>query len=400
MNNKFLIAILGFIMLSFNLKSQNYKDLLGQDKINAITTAVPFLLIAPDSRAGAMGDIGVSTSPDANSQYWNPAKYPFIDHDLGFSVNYSPWLSQLVDDINLAYLSGYYRVNNISAISASLRYFTLGTIQFTDRVGNDMGTAKPNEFSIDATYSRKLSENFSGAVALRYIRSDLTNGQFVNGAQTESGQSVATDVAVYYQKEMQLFKTKTLFAFGANISNMGAKISYSETLERDFIPTNLRFGPSLTFTLDKYNKLTVAIDINKLLVPSPPVYAVDSNGNYISLGNGQFELESGMDPNRGVVNALYTSFYDAPGGFKEELREFYIGSGAEYIYDEKFFIRGGYFYEHATKGNRKYFTLGLGFKYNVFAIDLSYLIPTTQKNPLEHTLRFSLLFNFMNSESK
>lgn len=399
MNKRLLVTLSLVLAVSFNLKSQNYKDLLGQDKINAITTAVPFLLIAPDSRAGAMGDIGVSSTPDANSQYWNPAKYPFIESDMGFAVNYSPWLSQLVDDINLAYLSGYYRINNTSAISGSLRYFTLGTIQFTDRVGNDMGTAKPNEFSIDGTYSRKLSENFSGAVALRYIRSDLTNGQFVNGAQTESGQSVATDVAVYYQKEIELFKTKALFAFGANISNIGARISYSETLERDYIPTNLRFGPSLTFELDKYNKLMIAVDINKLLVPTPPVYALDSAGNYIPEGDG-YAIESGMDPTRGVVNALYTSFYDAPSGFKEELREFYIGSGVEYIYDEKFFIRGGYFWEHATKGNRKYFTLGVGFKYNVFAIDLSYLIPTTQKHPLEHTLRFSLLFNFLESSDK
>ena len=394
MNKRILLTLSLVLVLLNTTKAQNYKDLLGQDKINAITTAVPFLLIAPDSRAGAMGDVGVSTSPDANSQYWNPAKYPFIETDMGFGVNYSPWLSQLVDDISLFYLSGYYRLNNISAVSASLRYFTLGTIQFTDRVGNDMGSYKPNEFSIDATYSRKLAENFSGAVSLRYIRSDLTNGQFVNGAQTESGQSVAADVSVYYQKEIDLFETKGVFAFGANISNMGARISYSETLERDYIPTNLRFGPSLTLELDKYNKIMVAVDINKLLVPTPPVYALDTNGNYIPLGNGNYEIESGKDPNRGVVNALYSSFYDAPGGFKEEMREFYIGAGAEYIYDEKFFLRGGYFYEHQTKGNRKYFALGLGFKYNVFAIDLSYLIPTTQQHPLEHTLRFSLLFNF------
>lgn len=391
--NIFLIFI-GLLIGGMNANSQSYNQLLGQDDINAITTAVPFLLIAPDSRAGAMGDIGVSSSPDANSQYWNPAKYAFIDKDMGFSMNYSPWLRQLVDDISLAYLSGYYKLNNNSAISASLRYFTLGEIQFTDKVGNDIGSAKPNEFSIDVAYSRKLGENFSGAVAFRYIRSDLTNAQFVAGEQTAAGQAVATDVAIYYHKKMELFKTKTLFAFGANISNIGNKISYSETLERDFIPINLRFGPSLTFELDKYNSLMVAIDINKLLVPTPPIYAQDSAGNPI-IENNTYKIESGMDPNRSPVNALYTSFYDAPGGFKEEMREFYFGGGVEYAYDGKFFLRGGYFYEHATKGNRKYFTLGAGFKYNVFAIDLSYLIPTTQKNPLEHTLRFSLLFNFM-----
>ncbi len=400
--NRISVVLTALILLAFsqNSYSQNYKDLLGQDQINTITTAVPFLLIAPDSRGGAMGDIGVSTTPDANSQFWNPAKYPFIESDLGFAVNYSPWLSKLVDDINLAYLSGYYRINNMSAVSASLRYFSLGTIQFTDRVGNSLGDYKPNEFSVDATYSRKLTENFSGAVGIRYIRSDLTQGQDANGVLTEPGQSVAADVAVYYRKSVKWFKTKGLFAFGANVSNMGAKISYSETLERDFIPTNLRFGPSLTLELDKYNKIMIAVDINKLLVPTPPVYALDSSGNNIPLGNGRYEIESGMDPDRGIVNALFTSFYDAPGGFSEEMREFNVGAGAEYIYDEKFFIRGGYFYEHATKGNRKFFTLGLGFKYNVFAIDISYLIPTTQANPLENTLRFSLLFNFMNAENQ
>jgi len=385
---------LAIFAVTFTAKSQTYNQLLGQDNINAITTAVPFLLIAPDSRAGAMGDIGVSTSPDANAQYWNPAKLPFIDHDMGFSMSYSPWLRQLVNDISLAYLSGYYKINNTSVVSGSLRYFTLGTIEFTDKVGNPMGSAKPNEFSIDGTYSRKLTENFSGAVSMRYIRSDLTNGQFVSGNATESGQSIATDVSAYYQRKVTLFELKGEFAFGVNISNIGQKISYSQSLERDFIPANLRFGPSLSLELDKYNKILVAVDINKLLVPTPPIYAVDTNGNYIPEGNG-YKIGSGMDPNRSVVNAMYTSFYDAPGGFKEEMREFYVGAGAEYAYDDKFFVRGGYFYENATKGNRKYFTLGAGFKYNIFTLDLSYLIPTTQKNPLEHTLRFTLIFNFM-----
>ena len=397
---KIIFAILPlFVALSMNVKAQTYNSLLGQDDINAITTAVPFLMIAPDSRGGSMGDIGVSTTPDANAQYWNPAKFPFIEHDMGFSVSYSPWLHQLVDDISLAYLSGYYRINKMSVVSASLRYFTLGEIQFTDKVGNDLGTAKPNEFSIDMTYSRLLGENLAAAVALRYIRSDLTNGQFVSGAKTESGQSVAADVAMYYRKNIEIFKTKALFAFGINISNIGTKISYSETLERDFIPTNFRIGPSLAIDLDKYNKLTIAVDVNKLLVPTPPIYAVDSNGFPIPQGNG-WKIEKGMDPNRSVVNALFTSWYDAPGGFTEEMHEFNIGSGVEYAYDNKFFVRGGYFWEHATKGNRKYFTLGVGFKYNVFAIDLSYLIPTTQKNPLENTLRFSLLFNFMKSANQ
>lgn len=388
-----LISILAIFLFSLNISAQN-----SNDEINAITTAVPFLMIAPDSRAGAMGDIGVATSPDGNSQYWNPAKYPFIDNDLGFSLSYSPWLRSLVNDINLAYLSGYYKLNNRSAISASLRYFSMGEIQFTDKVGNDLGTYKPSEFAIDAAYSRLLGDNFSGSVALRYINSNLTAGQNVGGQQTQVGQSVAADVAIYWRKKMKVKDTKMLFAVGLNISNIGAKISYSESLERDFIPTNFRLGPSLSIDLDKYNKLTIAVDINKLLVPTPPIYAKDSNDNPIPEGDG-WKIEKGMDPNRSVGNALFTSWYDAPGGFSEEMQEFIIGSGLEYAYDGKFFVRGGYFYENAHKGNRKYFTLGAGFKYNVFALDFSYLIPTTQRNPMQNTIRFTLVFNFDKSAS-
>ena len=379
--------------------AQTYSQLLGQDDINAITTAVPFLLIAPDSRSGAMGDIGVSTSPDVNSQHWNAAKYAFIEDQMGFSVSYSPWLRSLVNDISLAYLTGFYRINNMSAISGSLRYFSLGMIEFTDKFGQSLGSYKPNEFAIDAAYSRKLGDNISGSVTLRYINSNLTLGQSVNGQSTQSGQAMATDIGLYYSKKIKIKTTKGNFALGLSVSNIGNKISYSETLERDFLPMNFRIGPSLTLDLDKYNQITMSIDINKLLVPTPPIYALDSAGNNIPTGNG-YEIAQGMDPNRGIGNAIFTSWYDAPGGMQEELREFYIGSGLEYVYDKKFFLRGGYFYEHATKGNRKYFTLGAGFKYNVFALDFSYLIPTTQRNPMENTLRFSLLFNFNEAEAK
>ena len=401
--------ILTGLFLGSNLLSKaqgsggaSYNQLLGQDEINAITTAVPFLLIAPDSRAGSMGDIGVSTSPDANSQHWNAAKYAFIEHKMGFSVSYSPWLRNLVNDISLAYLTGYYKIDDMSSVSGSLRYFSLGSIEFTDKFGTSQGNYKPNEFAIDAAYARKLGDNISGSVTLRYINSNLTQGQNVNGQATQVGQAVAADVAVYYGKKIELGKTKGKFAFGASISNMGNRISYSETLERDFLPMNFRIGPSLTLDLDKYNQVTFAIDINKLLVPTPPIYALDSNGNPIPIPNSNsYEIEKGMDPNRSVGNAIFTSWYDAPGGFSEEMREFYIGGGVEYVYDKKFFVRGGYFYENATKGNRKYFTLGAGFKYNVLALDISYLIPTTQRNPMENTLRFSLLFDFNEgSESK
>jgi hypothetical protein len=396
----YLIISLGLLVgINGPIKAQSYNQLLGQDDINAITTAVPFLLIAPDSRAGAMGDIGVSTSPDANSQHWNASKYAFIDSKMGFSLSYSPWLRSLVNDISLAYLTGYYKINEMSAVSGSLRYFSLGYIQFTDKTGADQGEQKPNEFALDAAYSRKLGDNISGSVSLRYVNSNLTQGQNVDNQTTQVGQAVAADVGVFYNKNIKLKTVKGKFAFGANISNIGNKISYSESLERDFIPMNLRFGPSLTLDLDNYNQISFAVDINKLLVPTPPIYAEDSAGNAIPDGNG-WVIESGMDPNRGIGNAIFSSWNDAPGGFSEELREFYIGAGAEYIYDKKFFIRGGYFYENETKGNRKYFTLGLGFKYNVLSLDLSYLIPTTQKNPMEKTLRFTLLFNFNETESK
>jgi hypothetical protein len=282
----------------------------------------------------------------------------------------------------------------MSSVSASLRYFSMGEIQFTDKVGNDLGTYKPNEFSIDAAYSRLLGDNFSAAVAIRYINSNLTAGQNVGGQQTQVGQSVAADVAMYYRKKFKAKDTKMEFAFGLNVSNIGAKISYSESLERDFIPTNFRIGPSLAIDLDKYNKITIAVDINKLLVPTPPIYAEDSAGNAIPDGNGWWVIDKGEDPRRSVGNAIFTSWNDAPGGFSEELKEFYIGSGIEYAYDQKFFIRGGYFYENKDKGNRKYFTLGAGFKYNVFALDFSYLIPTTQRNPMQNTIRFTLVFDF------
>ncbi len=356
------------------------------DDLNAITTAVPFLLIAPDSRSGSMGDIGVATSPDGSSQHWNAAKYPFIDDKMGFTVSYSPWLRQLTSDIGLSYLTGYYKIDDMSSVSASLRYFSLGEIEFTDRFGVDQGTYKPNEFAIDMAYSRKLGDNLAGSVTLRYVNSNLTLGQNVAGQATVAGQAIAADVAVYYTNDVKFGKTKGNFSFGAQMSNVGNRISYSEDFDRDFLPMNLRFGPSLMLELDEFNKLTFAIDVNKLLVPTPPEY--DDDGN----------ITKRMDPDRSVGNSLFSSWYDAPGGFTEEMREFYIGSGVEYAYDEKFFVRGGYFYEHETKGNRKYFTLGAGFKYNVFTLDFSYLIPTTQRNPLENTLRFTLLFNFQETK--
>lgn len=391
------VIVLGFLFSSFvfaqNSSTSHVFQYSNKD-LNTITTAVPFLMIAPDARAGGLGDAGVASTPDANSLHWNPAKYAFVQKDMGFAVSYSPWLRALVNDINLAYLSGYKKFGNDQAIAASLLFFSLGDITFTDQVGNTIGQFKPSEYAVDACYSRKLSEKLSGGISLRYIHSNLTGGYFVGGAESHPGNSVAADVSVYYQKDIDLGKTPAIFSLGANISNIGAKISYTETTERDFIPINLRFGPTLTMNIDDYNQIGIMLDVNKLLVPTPPVYETDSNGLPVVDANGNYVILAGKDPNVGIVSGMLQSFGDAPGGFKEEMREFTISTGAEYWYDKQFAIRAGFFYEDKTKGNRKFFTLGAGLKYNVFGLDFAYLIPIEQRNPLENTLRFTLLFDF------
>ena len=377
-----LLAVLTFCMLS--AYAQNTDEWIGQQAtINTITTGVPFLMIAPDARAGAMGDAGVSSSPDAFSMHWNPAKYAFIEQDMGFGVSYSPWLKKLVSDINLYNVAWFKRLDDEQVIAASLVYFSLGDITFTDVNNQPLGNFKPNEFSIDFAYSRKLSEYLSASVAARFIYSDLTQGQIVAGLQTNAGTSIAADVSLYYQKPVQFKRIDGTFSWGLNISNIGSKISYSDQPgQENFLPTNLRFGPSLTLELDRYNTLAFMLDINKLLVPTPPVY--DQNGNIVE----------GKDPNVSVVKGIFQSFFDAPGGFSEELKEFTYGIGVEYWYDNQFALRGGYFHEAEMKGNRQFFTLGVGLKYNVFGLDIAYLVPTSQQNPLENTLRFSLTFNF------
>lgn len=389
--------ICAFIMVLtvIPVKAQtNYNDLLGQDRVNTITTAVPFLLIAPDARGGGMGDAGVASFPDVNSMHWNPAKYAFVENDMGFSVSYSPWLRALVNDISLGYLTGYKKIGKDQVIAGSLRYFSLGEIIFTDRVGETIGQYKPNEFAVDLAYSRKFSDYISGAVALRYIYSNLTGQIYVNGAQSKPGQSVAADVAFYYHKNIELGKTPAVLGIGANISNIGAKITYTEIQQRSFIPINLRFGPALTMQLDDYNQLMFTFDINKLLVPTPPIYETDSAGNPVKDTEGNYIIAEGKDPDRGIVSGMFGSFSDAPGGFGEELKEFTFSVGTEYWYDKQFAVRAGFFYEAPTKGNRKYVTLGAGLRYNVFGLDFSYLIPLEQRNPLENTLRFTLVFNF------
>lgn len=386
-----LVPMLLFAVSSFAQNNPNY---IGQ-RLNTVTSAVPFLMIAPDARAGAMGDVGVSSSPDINSLHWNPAKYAFIEKDMGFSVAYSPWLRALVNDINLAYLTGYKRLDDNSTIAAGLLFFSLGDITFTDIEGQPIGNYRPSEFALSGTYSRKFSQNISGAVSARFIHSNLTQGQFVQSQATKPGTSIAADVAVYYQKDVELFNTDAIFAWGINISNIGSKISYSDdNIQKDFIPTNLRLGPSLTFDLDDYNRLSFLVDFNKLLVPTPPLYMLDEQGQPVIGDDGRQLIYKGMDPEVSVPVGMLQSFYDAPDGFVEELREINYGIGMEYWYDMQFAIRGGYFHEHNTKGGRKYFTLGVGLKYNVFGLDFSYLVPTAQKHPLENTLRFTLSFDF------
>ncbi len=373
------IALLVLILLTFTCPVL----LNAQEKNNPITTTVPFLLIAPDARAGALGDAGVSSSPDVYSQHWNPAKYPFTNNDMGVSLSYNPWLKKLVNDISLTYLTGYKKFNENQVLSASILYFTLGSITFTNDLGTPIGDYKPNEFSVDLAYSRLLTDNLSAGIAGRFINSNLTQGQNVGTTATRPGRSVAADISVYYTKKIKISKQKdATIAAGLNISNIGAKMSYTESkLKRDFIPTNLRIGPSISFDIDQYNSLAFMIDFNKLLVPTPPVY--DSDSTIL-----------GKSTDVGIVTGMFQSFSDAPYGFKEEMHEIMYSFGVEYWYNKQFALRGGYFHENKFKGNREYFTLGAGLKYNVFGLNFAYLIPVEQRNPLENTLRFSLLLDF------
>lgn len=404
------------------LTGQQTGSTQGNDRINTITTAVPFLIIGPDSRAGALGESGVASTPDANSIHWNPSKLAFVEDNVGASVSYSPWLRGLVDDIFLAYLSGYKRIDKMQTIGASLRYFSLGNITFTNEYGDFIQDYEPREVALDVAYSRLLAKRLSGGIALRYVNSNLTGGQITQGADTKPGRAVAVDVSVYYtNNDIKVGEKDAELALGINVSNIGNKMSYSASANRDFLPINLRLGPRFTMNLDDFNKLSLTLDINKLLVPTPPMYEI----NNTSTGGDTYKIVAGKDPNRAVASGMFGSFSDAPGiplydeatgdplrnadgtyqvkkhsVFQEELREFNYAAGLEYWYGKQFALRCGYFNEHRLKGNRKFVTLGLGFKYNVVGLDLSYLIPTyikanvNQNNPLKNTLRFTLSFNF------
>jgi len=382
-------------------------------QLNTITTAVPFLNINPETRGGGMGDVGVATSPDGASQHWNAAKYAFIQDKAGVSLSYTPWLRALVPDISISYLSGYYKINKVSAAAVSLRYFSLGNIQFTDQFGNNTVQFTPNEFAFDASYSRKLSRRLSAALSGRYVNSNLTGGQQAGAAATGPGQTGAVDLGVYYENnDVNIGDRDATIAWGVQVSNLGAKIGYTNTATRDYLPINLRLGPRVTYNIDDYNKVSLAVDLNKYLVPSPPRYYPDSTNS-----NGEAVIASGEDPDRPVVSGVVSSFYDAPGNvvfdantgaaiiepgskFGEELREISYGIGAEYWYDDQFAFRLGYYGEHITKGNRKFITVGVGLRLSVFGLDFSYLVPAyfgaanLQSSPLARTLRFTLTFNF------
>ncbi|MCX6258031.1 MAG: type IX secretion system outer membrane channel protein PorV [Bacteroidia bacterium] len=395
-NLLFFLLLVFFTETTVNSYSQSSNPINSygslSDRVNTITTAVPFLMIAPDSRGGGMGDAGVATSPDANSMHYNAAKYAFAENDMGFSVSYTPWLRALINDINLAYISGYRKFKRNQALSASLRYFALGNITFTDNTGNNIGQYNPNEFAVDVAYSRLLSRKLSGAVALRFIYSNLTGGQLVQNIESHPGIAASSDISIYYQDNFELERRNARFGFGVNISNIGTKISYTANADKDFIPVNLKVGGCLTLNIDDYNSIAFTTELNKLLVPTPPIYKTDSTG-YVYDSQGNQVIEKGMDPNVSVVTGIFQSFYDAPGGFKEEFHEITYSLGAEYWYEKQFALRTGYFYENPTKGNRQFFTFGIGLRLNVFGLDFSYLVPTQQRNPLENTLRFTLNFN-------
>lgn len=384
MNKKISLLLLALATV-LTASAQDIKN-----QFNPVDYAVTSLMIAPDAKGAGFGDAGAATEPDANSQYWNPAKYPFCISRAGVAINYTPWLRQLVNDMGLASLSGYYRLGDYSALSASFRYFTLGEV-YTDYSAEAM-TIKPYEMAFDIGVSRMLSESLSLAVAGRFIMSDLRLSQ---EADQKAATAFAADIAMYYNKYFNLGNRECLFGFGLNISNIGSKINFSGDDYSYFIPTNLRLGASLTIPIDEYNKFTIAADANKLLVPTRPTeeqFVKDTVAHKTDCKDYQTYLQENYY-NISSIKGIFKSFGDAPGGFKEEMEEIQYSIGAEYTYHDQFSIRAGYHHEAENKGNRKYFTVGAGFKMSVFALDVGYVIATAKSNPLDQTMRFSLAFD-------
>lgn len=357
------------------------------DMFNPVNTSVTSQMIAPDARAAGMGDVGVATDPDVNSQYWNPAKYPFCISRAGVSLNYTPWLRQLVSDMDLAYLSGYYRIGDYSAVSASLRYFSLGEVmtEYNGETGESSGmTINPYEMSFDVAYSLMLSEKFSLAAAVRWIYSDLTHDYTDD---TSPGSAFAADIACYYNDYINIGARECQLGIGLNISNIGSKISFGGSEDSEFIPTNMRLGFALMVPIDEFNRFTIAADANKLLVPTyPKLEDGESSEAYDQRVQKEYYDVSS-------ISGIFKSFGDAPGGFKEELQEVNWSVGAEYVYNDKFTLRAGYHHESENKGNRKYFTVGAGFRMSAFSLDCGYVIATAKSNPLDQTLRFTLGFD-------
>lgn len=357
------------------------------DMFNPVNTSVTSQMIAPDARAAGMGDVGVATDPDVNSQYWNPAKYPFCISRAGVSLNYTPWLRQLVSDMDLAYLSGYYRIGDYSAVSASLRYFSLGEVMtnYDSTTGESSGmTINPYEMSFDVAYSLMLSEKFSLAAAVRWIYSDLT---YDYTDDTSPGSAFAADIACYYNDYINIGARECQLGIGLNISNIGSKITFGGSEDSEFIPTNMRLGFALMVPIDEFNRFTIAADANKLLVPTyPKLEDGESSEAYDQRVQKEYYDVSS-------ISGIFKSFGDAPGGFKEELQEINWSVGAEYVYNDKFTLRAGYHHESENKGNRKYFTVGAGFRMSAFSLDCGYVIATAKSNPLDQTLRFTLGFD-------
>lgn len=367
-------------------RNQNGVTILGQEGERVITTAVPFLSITPDARSGAMGDVGVAISPDANATYWNASKLAFLENEIGVSGSYTPWLAKVVSDMSISYLSGYKKINDDQALALSMRYFDLGDIQLTNEQGDLLQLVSPREFSLAGTFAMKLSENFSAGLTGRFIHSNLFAGT-TSGSGAGNGKpgiSAAADISVFYNKEAIVGGKKNNIAFGAVISNIGPKISYLDEENADFLPTNLRLGTAFTTNLDPYNKLTFAFDINKLMVPTP-----DSTLSY---------------KNKGLLGGMFGSFADAPDGFSEELKELMLSVGVEYWYNDLFAVRTGYYYENEDKGDRRYFTAGIGLRYQVFGVDFAYLMPQGtvpgRTHPLQETLRVTLQFNLDQGEQE
>jgi hypothetical protein len=384
--NKFSFLLLTVLFLGINYAS-GQGIIGGQDTTyRVIVTPVAFLTISPDARSGALGDAGVALSPDANATYWNPAKLPFNQSRFGAALSVTPWLSNLVNDMYLSYLTGYYKIDNNQAIAGSLTYFDLGDIQFTDINGAPIRDFNSREFAFSGTYARKLSENFSMAVALRYIHSNLAgNFNFSGVGQVRAGNTAAGDISLYYTKDLNISGNDVNFAFGTNISNLGAKISYTTRDEREFIPTNLKVGTGITYNIDPYNKVTWLLDFNKLMVPTPSIARNPQTGRPLS-------------SDKTFISGALGSFGDAPGGFSEEIKEVSLSTGLEYWYNDLFAARAGYFTESRVKGNRRYATFGVGLRYQKLGLDFAYLVPMQRQNPLAETLRFTLHLKFGQNE--